>query len=157
MNKTLITFVAAGLMLLTSARYTTPSDGRVGFQAPSLALSNADTTVQLQDLRGQYVVVTFWSSAQPTSRISNAKLSEAATNNEIVYLAVNMDRSRGLFEQLITVDQLDGKAQFHIDIDAQEQIMQSWRQNSGDFSSFLIDPQGKIVKKNPTVDDIAQL
>lgn len=158
MNKTLITIVTVALMLLTSARYTTPSDGRVGYQAPNLSLSNTATSVQLQDFRGQYVVVTFWSSAQPASRIANAKLSTATANNsEVAYIAVNMDRSRGLFEQLIAVDNLDGKAQFHIDLDSQEQVMQSWRQNGGDFSSFLIDPQGKILKQNPTPADIALL
>ena len=157
MNKTLITIVTAALVLRTSARYTTPSDGRVGYQAPTLSLSNDDTTVQLQDFRGKYVVVTFWSSAQPVSRIINSEMSEAASDSEIVHLAVNMDRSRGLFEQLIAVDHLDGKAQFHIDLDAQEQVMQSWRQKAGDFNSFLIDPQGKIVKLNPTPEDIAQL
>ena len=157
MNKTLITIVTAALILLTSARYTTPSDGRVGYQAPSLTLSNDDTTVQLQDFRGKYVVVTFWSSAQPVSRIANAEMSEATAESKIVHLAVNMDRSRGLFDQLIALDQLDGKAQFHIDLDAQEKVMESWRQKSGNFNSFLIDPKGKIVKLNPTPEDIARL
>ena len=158
MNKTLITIVTAVLLLLTSAQYVTPSDARVGFHAPDLMLNSDSTSISLQDLKGKYVVVTFWSSEQPVTRIDNARFSAALGHrNDIEYIAVNMDRSQGLFEQLITVDMLDAHSQFYIEHDAQQKVIQQWRQQPDKFSSFLIDPQGFIVKANLNINDLAQL
>ena len=158
MNKTFFAIVTLAILLLTSARYTTPSDARMGYQAPSITLNNNDTSVSLQDLRGKYVLITFWSSAMPETRLAN-KAFAAATDgrDDIVYLAVNVDRSEGLFRQLIAMDGISGESQFHINPDEQQQILRNWRQQPENLGSFVVNPQGKIVKESPNPGDIAAL
>lgn len=158
MNKTLFAIVTIILLLLTSARYVAPSDGRVGYRAPDIELSDGSRKVDLQDMRGQYVVVTFWSSAQPASRLANKELSVAAgAKAGVAHVAVNMDRSHGLFEQLIEADGLSGYDQFYVAVEQQEKVMERWRQQRDEFTSFLISPEGRIVKVNPTAGDIIAL
>lgn len=158
MNKTLFAIVTVILLSLTSARYVAPGDARVGYRAPSMTFSNAFSTTKVQDMMGKYVVVTFWSSAQPVSRLINMELSSAVAGAaDVEYVAVNMDRSQGLFEQLVSADGLEPSHQFHVAIEQQDKIMEQWRQQRDEFSSFLVSPEGLIVKINPTATDIANI
>ena len=153
MSKKLIAIVVLTLTLLTSSRYVTPRDGREGYQAPTMQLSNASTSLSLQEFKGDYVIVTFWSSAEPTSRLANKQLEKLAEAKGFRHIAVNLDRSEGLFQQLVAADGLNPSLQFHIDPNEQEHLLASWRQRPGALSSFLIDPQGRIVRENPTAAD----
>ena len=157
MSKSLFALATVAMMLLfTSAYYTTPADGRVGRQAPSLTVESDHGTLSLSQLRGNYVVVTFWSSAQPDSRISNLQLKRATSNTNVKHFAVNMDESQAMYEQLVIADQLSGPWQSHCDSDAQDNLRRSWRQDGG-YCSFLVDPDGRIIQKNPTPQDLERL
>lgn len=58
MSKSLFTIATLAILLVfTSAYYTTPADGRVGYQAPSLTVDNQAGSISLSQLRGKYVVV----------------------------------------------------------------------------------------------------
>lgn len=158
MNKTFFAIVTLAILLLTSAQYTTPSDARVGYQAPSITLTNSDTTMAMQDLRGKFVLIAFWSSALPETRMANKAFAQlTAERDDIVYLAVNVDRSEGLFHQLIAMDGIASRSQFHISLESQEQIMRNWRQQPEALSAFVINPQGKIIMEAPSLDNLAKL
>ena len=74
MKKTLLAVAAIAMLLVFSSAYNEKAiDSRVGYLAPNFTVSNADTTVSLQDLKGNYVLLTFWSSADAQSRISICK------------------------------------------------------------------------------------
>ena len=157
MNKSIFAFIALAT-ILTSARYIAPSDGRVGYQAPNMTLSNSDNQISLQDLKGNYVVVNFWSSALPAPRLANKQLAAAAGQRDnVVYLAVNLDRSQGLFDQIIALDNIDIKSQYHVSQDEQERIMNMWHQQPESLGSFLINPNGKIIQLNPSLEDLAAI
>ena len=82
MTKSLFALATLAILLVfTSAYYTTPADGRVGYQAPSLTMTTSDGTQSLSQLRGSYVVVTFWSSVHPESRIDNMQQARLARLN----------------------------------------------------------------------------
>lgn len=156
MTKSLFTLATLAILLVfTSAYYTTPADGRVGYLAPSLTVTTAEGTQSLSQLRGNYVVVTFWSSIQPESRIDNMQQARAARLNGMKHVSVNMDESDAMYAQLVTIDRLNSALQWHCDSASQEKVRRIWRQESG-FCSFLIDPEGRIVKKDPTPEDLAQ-
>lgn len=157
MTKSLFALATLAILLVfTSAYYTTPADGRVGYQAPSLSVTDGSGTHSLSQLRGNYVVVTFWSSVEPESRIANLRQSRATRLNGLQHVSVNMDQSDAIYQQLVNVDGLHSRLQWHCDSAGQEKVRRTWRQESG-YCSFLIDPDGRIVQKDPTPQDLAQL
>ena len=157
MTKSQITLVTLAILLLfTSAYYNTPADGRVGYQAPELLLGNEDDDIHLNAWRGQYVLVTFWASAQPESRIANMRYDRAASQLAVKHLSVNLDESERLWKQLVAVDGLAPGGQRHCELSHHSALRRVWRQN-GTFCSFLIATDGKIVSKNPSLRDLRQL
>ena len=159
MKKTTVALASLLIMVLfTSARYTTPADVRIGYQAPSLALTNDGGSMSLAQLRGSYVIVTFWTSAQPQSRIDNLAHDRlAAANDNLHHISVNIDRSEGLWNTLKRCDSLDENAQFYLPDDRQETVLKAWRQNADQFSSVLVDPDGVVIAINPTIDELKQI
>lgn len=158
MTKSLFAIATLAILLLfTSAYYTTPADGRVGYQAPSLTITDSQMgSVSLAQLRGNYVLVTFWSSSQPDSRISNIGYDRATRGTAIKHVSVNMDESEAIFQQLISVDNLDSQWQLHCATTLQDKVRRNWRQES-DYCSFLVDPEGIIVQTNPSIQDLAAI
>ena len=158
MSKKILAFVIVCMTLLTSSRYITPGDAREGTPAPSLSVGDDNHSLSLEQLRGAYVLVTFWSSVNPESRMACKQHDLAAASSpKLHHLAVNLDRSKGLFDQLVVADQLHSESQFHLDADRHDEVTLAWRQQQGAYSSFLIDPDGKIAKVNPTDADLAQI
>lgn len=145
------------LMIFSSARYIVPADSRIGYQAPALQVSNDKGSLSLAQLRGEYVLVTFWASNQPQSRIDNVRYANVAKQTDAVtYVGVNLDHSDAMLDQLVTVDGLDAGSQFRIADSELNHYLRNWRQN-GEFCSFLIGPDGKVVAKNPTAESVMAL
>lgn len=160
MNKTLLTIATLGLLILfTSAYYSAPADSRIGYKAPSLALGNSNNGLSpLQQHRGSNVLLTFWSSADPQSRLDNMhydRLSRDA-QDRYTHVSVNMDRSVNVFNSAIDLDDLDRSAQFFSSVEAQEDIVKSWRLDDG-YHSFLLDAQGVIIAVDPDEKTLSQL
>ena len=160
MKKALFTLVTlAGLLVFTSARYDEPADSRVGHHAPQLPMTNAHGTMSLQQYRGQqYVILTFWTSSEPESRIANMRYDRAASRSErVAHMSVNLDRSEQLMEQLVKVDRLSKLSQFHCADDSRDQMVAKWRLDEQGPMSFLIDLEGNIVAVNPTVEQLEHI
>lgn len=147
------------LILFTSAYYSAPADSRIGYKAPSLALGNSNNGLSpLQQHRGSNVLLTFWSSADPQSRLDNMhydRLSRDA-QDRYTHVSVNMDRSVNVFNSAIVLDDLDRSAQFFSSVEAQEDIVKSWRLDDG-YHSFLLDAQGVIIAVDPDEKTLSQL
>lgn len=160
MNKILLTIATLGLLtLFTSAYYSAPADGRIGYKAPSLALGNSNNDLSpLQQHRGSNVLLTFWSSADAQSRLDNMRYDRLSRNNPAAYthVSVNMDRSESVFENVIVLDNLDRSAQFFSSVEAQAGIIKNWRLEDG-YHSFLLDAQGVIIAVDPDDRTLAQL
>ncbi|MBR6249415.1 MAG: redoxin domain-containing protein [Muribaculaceae bacterium] len=159
MNKALFALATVALVVVfTSARYTAPADARVGFQAPTLHLTGEQGEKSLAQYRGQWVLVTFWTSAEPQSRLLNIEHARAAeSGNGFAHVGVNLDRSRGLFNLLVACDNVQGSAQWHVDAHEREQVMNLWRQSDERLTSLLIDPTGKVAAINPSASELKQL
>jgi len=150
--------IIALVTLFMSARYVTPADSRTGFQAPNFTVANAQGALSLQELRGNYTLVTFWSSTDAQSRLANRQYDRltASTDGHVRHLAVNLDPSEGVFTQLVTLDGLDSNAQYHAQGDEAQHLAQVWRLDSG-YNSYLVDPDGTIIAINPNPIDILTL
>ena len=159
MNKTLLTIATLALLtLFTSAYYSAPADSRIGYRAPSLVLGNSNGLSPLQQHRGENVLLTFWTSADAQSRLDNMRYDRLSRqdNSGYVHVSVNLDRSAGVFNSIVKLDDLNRSAQFGTSLDAQDAIIKSWRLNEG-YHSFLIDGQGRIVAIDPDAKTLASV
>ena len=159
MNKTSLTIAILGLLtLFSSAYYSAPADSRIGYKAPALVLDNSNGLSPLQQHRGDYVLLTFWSSADAESRIQNKHYDSLSRleNAPFTHVSVNMDRSVNVFNTILKLDNLDHSAQFSTSLGAQEKIIKNWRLEEG-FHSFLLDGQGSIIAVDPNEQDLASI
>ena len=159
MKKTIASIaVLISLTLLVSAYSSRAVDGMKGSIAPDFSISNADTTVTLGSMRGNYVMITFWSSADAQSRIDNLRYASYAENSDspIAHLAVNYDRNAELAAEIIRRDGVEQSTQF-FDKDGMEgRIYADYHLGDG-YMTCLIDPAGKIIAVDPTTDYLNEL
>ena len=157
MNKSLLILAILGLLtLFTSAYYSAPADSRIGCKAPSLQLGNSNNDLSpLKQYRGEMILLTFWSSDDAESRLNNMRYDRMSRGDGIDYthVSVNLDRSESVFNQIVTIDNLDRSAQFTTAQDMQDDIIKSWRLEDG-YHSFLIDPNGVIIAIDPTAESL---
>ncbi|MBR4829238.1 MAG: hypothetical protein IKZ92_05485 [Muribaculaceae bacterium] len=159
MNKSLLIIATLGLLILfTSAYYSSPADSRIGYKAPALILGNDDNGLSpLQQHRGEMVLLTFWSSVDAESRISNIHYDRLSRHQKAyTHVSVNLDRSMSVYNNIVVIDDLNRSAQFCSSPDVQNAIIRSWRLDEG-YHSFLIDAQGVIIAVDPDEKILASL
>lgn len=155
MKKTLsyIAFFAA-VVLLISAYSERVVKAEKGYTAPEIEmLANDSVNVSLHNLRGNYVLVNFWDSSNAVSRIAAGEYDRflhANPPHSFSLLSVNTDENPEIFREVVKKDNLDPLTQFHISQTKAKNLSSNYRLDKG-FSSYLIDPQGKIVAVNPSV------
>jgi hypothetical protein len=160
MNKTLLTIAVLGLLtLFTSAYYSAPADSRIGYKAPSLVLGNDNNDLSpLQQWRGEKVLLTFWTSADAESRLSDLHYDRLSRgeDNGYVHVSVNLDPSVSVFNAIVALDSLDRSTHFTASRETQESIVRNWRLDEG-YHSFLLDKDGKIMAIDPDDQTLARL
>ncbi len=160
MKKTL-SFIAffAVLIFIASSFTGKVVDATVGYVAPSFVLENEDSTINVGDINEKYLLLTFWASSDARSRISCREYMELAQDREsqdVNHIAVNFDRSKRLFEEIIKRDGLCAKTQFYVQGDNAERLKNIYHLDKG-FVTLLIDKQGKVIAKNPSKETLKQL
>lgn len=158
-----IIVIFAVLLGLGSAASSSAVDGTIGSQAPMFKIERADSSVALDNMKGKWVLLQFWASSDAASRIACKNYSELEQNQRssnpgerFHLLAVNLDRSERLFREIVRRDGLSAETQFHIEGNRANQLINDYHLESG-MQSFLIDPSGRIVAKNPTEQTLTQL
>lgn len=151
--------IFAVLMVSMSAHTERVYEAADGFNAPDLTVDNSHSALSLSDLKGKYVLVTFWASSNAQSRISAARyddFSKSLDEERFCLLSVNFDRSERLFREIVRRDNLSAKSQFYVSGSNAETIFENYHLGNG-FQSFLINPQGKIVATNPSNDTLKKI
>lgn len=138
------------MTLFTSAYYSAPADSRIGYKAPALVLAGSNGLSPLMQHQGENVLLTFWSSSDPESRIADMKYDQLARQSGMSFnhVSVNLDRSVSVFNSIVELDSLDRSSHFSTSPDAQDAIIKSWRLDEG-YHSFLLDGDGTIVAIDP--------
>ena len=158
MKKTLLAALAFAslFVVFASARYATPADSRLGGKAPGFALAEGDSaTTRLQDYCGKYVLLTFWSSTDPQSRIANIKYDRATrADSTIAYVAINYDPSGAVYSEIVKRDSLAEASQHHDSAGTASRIYKAYGLTDG-FTSVLIAPTGRIVAVDPAPGELA--
>ena len=90
-----------------------PTGGlNVGDMAPDFkiqTMSAEQSQTELSDLKGKYVLLSFWASYDAQSRMQNASLSNAlrsTARNNVKMVSVSFDEYQSIFEETIRKDQI---------------------------------------------------
>jgi len=152
----------AVLLVLITAGTNRAVDGMKGYRAPMFRIENNDSTVALDQLKGQWVLLQFWKSSDASSRIAVKQYTDmeskldSLTTERFQHLAVNMDRNERLFNEVVRRDGLSAESQFHASGSRAEKLIADYHLKSG-MHAYLIDPSGKIVAKNPSEEEMIRL
>lgn len=143
--------LAVGLLLFAGGYVTEAGRTKPGMSAPALALQEADSTIAIDRLHGDYVLLCFWSSTDAPSRQA-ANLYTAWQRSHpdapLKVIGVNFDDSEALFHEIVRRDSLVAENQYHAAGDTAVMVAHDYGLEKG-FGSALIGPDGKILAINP--------
>lgn len=160
MRKTLFTIALMAMMLFSTSALNKHRAGlEIGETAPELILSQADNDIKLSQLRGDYVLLTFWSSADAASRIECNRYSawiNANASEKLRHLSVNFDEHPELMAEIVKRDNLDENAQFNVSGQQAAKIINDYGLSRG-FGSVLIGPDGRVLRFDPEKSELSSL
>ena len=132
-----------------------PTGGlNVGDIAPDFkiqSMSAGQPLAELSDMKGKYVLLSFWASYDAQSRMQNASLSNAlrstSQNNNVEMVSVSFDEYQSIFEETIRKDQIVTPTCFVETKGESSGIFKKYRLGRG-FTNYLLDDNGVIIAKN---------
>ena len=130
-----------------------PTGGlNVGDVAPDFTIestSDAQYNFDLTDLKGKYVLLSFWASYDAQSRMQNASLSNAlrSTSQDVEMVSVSFDEYQSVFQETIRKDQIVTHTCFAETKGENSGLFKKYRLNRG-FTNYLLDGNGVIIAKN---------
>ena len=137
-----------------------PTGGlNVGDMAPDFkiqSMSAEQSPTDLSNLKGKYVLLSFWASYDAQSRMQNASLSNAlrSTSQDVEMVSVSFDEYKSIFNETIKKDQISTSNCFVELAGVSSDLYQTYRLKRG-FKNFLLDENGVIVAKDVTVSELS--
>lgn len=161
MKKTMFIIVAFAVFLISVSAYSDKVfEASEGYIAPYFAVEKCDTVVSLDDMRGKYLLLTFWASSDAKSRIACQAYTHFARNNEsekqFCHLAINFDKSQKLFDEIVRRDNFRAESQYYVGRSDASKFIEDYSLENG-YNSYLVDPQGRIIAKNPSTQFLTQI
>lgn len=152
--------VIFGMLTLSSAANDHDFGSNVGQTAPLATLDHTPAKSIVDNARGKYLLLTFWQSDNADSRMKckayDTLMRRLNGENNIAYLAVNLDGNKALFKQIVKADNLNQKVQVQLTDDTAENVKKAFglQQTVG---SLLIDTDGTVLAVNPDANFIQSL
>ena len=127
----------------------TPTEGlTIGDKAPAFKICGEKQLVDLKDLKGKYVLLSFWASYDANSRMQNASLSHAISKtNNVEMVSVSFDTYQSIFNESIKKDRILTANCFVEPNSEKSEIFQTYRLHKG-FKNYLLDENGVIIAKD---------
>ncbi len=125
----------------------------VGDIAPDFeiqTMSAAQQVHELSDLKGRYVLLSFWASYDAQSRMQNASLNNvlrSSANKNVEMVSVSFDEYKSIFEETVRKDQIVTPTCFVETKGESSGLYKKYRLGRG-FSNYLLDDNGVIIAKN---------
>ena len=144
-----VVLVIISLTFFSFVGKDTPTEGlTIGDKAPDFKICSERQLVNLKDLKGKYVLLSFWASYDAPSRMQNAILNHAVTKtNNIEMVSVSFDDYKSVFNETIRKDQISTSNCF-IELEGKNsEIYQTYRLHKG-FKNYLLYKNGVIIAKN---------
>ena len=132
-----------------------PTGGlNVGDIAPNFkiqSMSAGQPLAELSDMKGKYVLLSFWASYDAHSRMQNASLSNvlrsASRNENVEMVSVSFDEYQSIFKETVRKDQIVTPTCFVETKGESSGLFKKYRLGRG-FTNYLLDENGVIIAKN---------
>ena len=132
-----------------------PTGGlNVGDIAPDFkiqSMSAGQPLAELSDMKGKYVLLSFWASYDAHSRMQNASLSNvlrsASRNDNMEMVSVSFDEYQSIFKETVRKDQIVTPTCFVETKGESSGLFKKYRLGRG-FTNYLLDENGVIIAKN---------
>ena len=132
-----------------------PTGGlNVGDIAPDFkiqSMSAGQPLAELSDMKGKYVLLSFWASYDAHSRMQNASLSNvlrsAPRNDNVEMVSVSFDEYQSIFKETVRKDQIVTPTCFVETKGEFSGLFKKYRLGRG-FTNYLLDENGVIIAKN---------
>ena len=132
-----------------------PTGGlNVGDIAPDFkiqSMSAGQPLAELSDMKGKYVLLSFWASYDAHSRMQNASLSNvlrsASRNENVEMVSVSFDEFQSIFKETVRKDQIVTPTCFVETKGESSGLFKKYRLGRG-FTNYLLDENGVIIAKN---------
>ena len=157
-------FVSVVILMIFSSSFAIEGTvAKVGSLAPDVEMLNDADSSSIEDYRGKYLLLTFWSSTDGRSRLKcnqyNSffkRQSQKEGENQVEFVAVNFDKNKVLFDELVRYDNLIPGSQYYVSEKEFKQISRAYNLFNG-LKSYLIDPSGRIVMVNPDESQLTKI
>ena len=124
----------------------------VGDVAPDFKIeltSIEQSDFALSQLKGKYVLLSFWASYDAQSRMQNISMSNVLKNTggNIEMVSISFDEYPSIFKETIRTDDIVTPNCFVVDQGDKSRLYQTYKLNRG-FKNYLLDGNGVIIAKN---------
>ena len=127
------------------------SEGDVAPDFKIESTSNEQPAFKLGNLKGKYVLLSFWASYDAHSRMQNASLSNvlrsASRNDNVEMVSVSFDEYQSIFKETVRKDQIVTPTCFVETKGESSGLFKKYRLGRG-FTNYLLDENGVIIAKN---------
>lgn len=153
-------FVVLFISSLTSfVEKDKPTGGlSVGDVAPDFKVGTTlnGKQLDLNSLKGKYVLLSFWASYDAQSRMNNVSLNNAlkATSKNVEMVSVSFDEYKSIFDETVRKDQIVTPNCFVETSGEDSKLFETYRLNKG-FNNYLLDERGVIIAKNISASNLS--
>mgnify|MGYP000804477192 FL=1 len=127
------------------------SEGDVAPDFKIESTSEEQPAFKLGNLKGKYVLLSFWASYDAHSRMQNASLSNvlrsASRNENVEMVSVSFDEYQSVFKETVRKDQIVTPTCFVETKGEYSGLFKKYRLGRG-FTNYLLDDNGVIIAKN---------
>ena len=131
------------------------SEGDVAPDFKIESTSNEQPAFKLGNLKGKYVLLSFWASYDAQSRMQNVSLSNALrSSHNVEMVSVSFDEYQSIFKETVRKDQIVTPTCF-VETEGEDSgLFKKYRLNRG-FTNYLLDGNGVIIAKNISAADLS--
>ena len=153
-----ILVLIAGLLLSFKANDTKDQGIEKGDLILTKDNGNEILKEAIENNKGKYIILNFWSSYNPETRVNNIMLNDIAKSdsNNVAMICVSFDKFESVYQETIKSDSLNNTVNILVKDGFDSQTAQKYGIDKG-FGNFIIDPQGVIIKKNVNAEVVKSL
>lgn len=131
------------------------SEGDVAPDFKIESTSEKQPTFKLGNLKGKYVLLSFWTSYDARSRMQNISLNNALRSyHNVEMVSISFDKYQSIFEETVRKDQIVTPSCFVETKGDRSKLFKKYHLNGG-FTNYLLDENGVIIAKNISATDLS--